>query len=402
MSSAQVRQRALTGLLVYTFFMVCGFAMLMPLVAVHFVSDRGLAAAAVGASLAVRQAVQQGLAVCGGVLADRFGVRPMIGAGVLLRAAGFASLAFADDIGTLTLSLTVSAVGGALFEAPYQAAIAALSTPQTRPRYYATSNWVSGVASTVGPLIGVALLRFDFTWVCAVAAGCFALNFFVVNLLLPPIAAPERPPALSHGLKLVGRDRRFLVFVALMTGYWFVAVQINISFPLIAERLTRSMDSVGIMFALSAALTVAFQYGLVELLGRWLNPPAMLASGLVAMALGAAVTAFAPNFIIFLCGIATFAAGAILTRPSQQTMIADMANPQALGAFLGVSSLSLAIGGGVGNVVGGWLVEPAQQLRWPWLMGTVLLLVGLATSFALRRFAAGRHQPAATASEQRS
>lgn len=394
MPNDKAHRRALTGLLVYTFFMVCGFAMLMPLVAIHFVNDLGLAAAAVGASLAVRQTVQQGLAVFGGVLADRFGVRPMIGTGVLLRAAGFASLAIADDIGTLTISLIVSAIGGALFEAPYQAAIAALSTPQTRPRYYAMSNWVSGVASTIGPLIGVFLLRYDFGWVCAVAAGCFALNFVVATLLLPPIAVPERPPALSRGLELVGRDRRFLVFVALMTGYWFVGVQINISFPLLAERLTQSADSVGIMFALSAALTVVFQYSLVEWLGRRLNPPAMLAGGLAVMAFGAAVTAFAPNFAVFLCGVATFALGAIVTRPSQQTMIANMANPQALGAFLGVSSLSLAIGGGIGNVVGGWLVEPAQQQHWPWLTGTVLLVVGIATSVALRSFATDRRMPA--------
>lgn len=386
MLTDRARRRALAGLLVYTFFMVCGFAMLMPLVAVHFVNDVRLAAAAVGAALAVRQMLQQGLAVFGGVLADRFGVRPMIGAGVLVRAVGFASLAFAGDIATLTFAMALSALGGALFEAPYQAAIAALSTPQTRPRYYAISNWVSGIASTVGPLVGVVLLRFDFGWVCAVAAGCFALNFVVAMLLLPRIDAPERPPALSHGFALVGRDRRFLAFVALMSGYWFVGVQINISFPLLAERLTGSTDSVGVMFALSAGLTVALQYALVNALGRWLAPPAMLACGVAIMTVGAAVAAFAMHFGVFLAGIATFALGAILTRPSQQTMIADMADPRALGTFLGVSSLSLAVGGSVGNIVGGWLAEPARAPHGAWVAGGVFLAVGVATCIALYVF----------------
>lgn len=387
------RRRALIGLLVYTFFMVSGFALLMPLVAIHFVNDLGLAAAAVGAALALRQMLQQGLAVFGGALADRFGLRRMIAAGVLLRAAGFASLAFADDGTSLAFALAVAALGGALFEAPYQAAIAALATAESRPRYYAASNWISGVASTLGPLLGVWLLRFDFAWVCAVAAGCFALNFLVVLVLLPTIAPPARAAATGGSFALVARDRRFLGFVALMTGYWFVAVQINISFPLLAERLTGSADSVGLLFALSAGITVALQYSLVNLLGRWLAPPAMLLAGIATMTAGAAIVAFAADFPVFLAGIAVFALGAVLTRPSQQTLIADMAHAQALGTFLGVSSLSLAIGGGLGNVVGGWLVEPAQWSRWPWLAGSLFLLVGFATCLALRHFARAAPAP---------
>lgn len=386
MLTDRTRRRALAGLLVYTFFMVCGFAMLMPLVAVHFVNDVRLAAAAVGAALAIRQMLQQGLAVFGGMLADRFGVRRMIGAGVLVRAAGFASLAFAGDIATLTCAMALSAIGGALFEAPYQAAIAALSTPQTRARYYAISNWVSGVASAVGPLIGVVLLRFDFGWVCAVAAACFALNFVVAMALLPPIDAPPRTPGPDRGLALVARDHRFLAFVALMTGYWFVGVQINISFPLLAERLTGSADSVGVMFALSAGLTVALQYSLVNAVGRWLQPQAMLVCGVAIMTAGASITAFATQFSVFLVGVATFALGAILTRPSQQTIIADMADPRALGTFLGVSSLSLAVGGGIGNIVGGWLADPARASHGAWLAGGVFLAAGTATCIALTAF----------------
>lgn len=385
------RRRALSGLLVYTFFMVCGFALLMPLVAVHFVNDLGLAATAVGAALALRQVTQQGLAVAGGMLADRFGLRRMISVGVLLRAAGFASLAGADSLPALILALLVSALGGALFEAPYQAAIAALAPAPERPRYYAASNWISGVASTLGPLLGVLLLRLDFAWACLAAAACFVLNFGVVLATLPPLALPPRAPAARDGLRLVWLQQRFLVFVALMSGYWFVAVQISISFPLLAQRLTGSADAVGLLFALNATLTVTLQYLLVQALQRWLRPPALLVCGTLMLTVGAAGVAFAASFFWLLVGVALFALGAILARPSQQTLIAEMADARAPGTFLGISSLSLAIGGGLGNVAGGWLVEPAQWSRWPWLAGCTFLGVGLATSLALYRFGRGRH-----------
>lgn len=385
--SDQVRKRGLNALLVYTFLMVVGFAMLMPLVSVHFVSNAGMAAAVVGGALALRQMTQQGLALAGGMLADRFGVRPMICLGVLLRAAGFASLAFAHDGLTLCVAMVVSALGGALFEAPYQAAIAALTSADTRPRYYALSNWVSGIASTVGPLVGVALLHVDFQMVCLAAAACFALNCGIALWMLPPLASQEAPRPMAHRLGLVARDRPFLWFTGLMMGYWFVAVQINISFPLLAERLSGNQDSVGIMFALSAGLTVLLQYHLLQLAERWLSTRQILVLGVTIIALGAGAIALAHTFAAFLVCVAAFSVGAILVRPTMQNLIASMANPQALGTFLGFSSLSLALGGAIGNVAGGWLVEYAGARHWPQLPWMIFCAVGLASAFGLFRLA---------------
>ncbi|MGO1071049.1 MFS transporter [Lysobacter sp. CA199] len=381
--SEAARKRGLNGLLVYTFFMVTGFAMLMPLVAVHYVNDIGLAAAAVGVALAVRQLTQQGLALVGGVLSDRYGARRMICLGVLLRAAGFASLAFAVDLPLLLAAMVLSALGGAMFEAPYQASIAALTDETSRPRYYALSNWISGVATTLGPLLGVALLRFDFRMVCLVAAACFALNFAIALRLLPRVEMPPQPPPLRHGLELVRRNRAFVRLVALMMLYWFVAVQINISFPLLAQKLSGSVDGVGAMFALSAGITVALQYGLVRWLEKRLSSAQVLVLGVAIMSLAAGAIGVIDDFIGFLMCVAVFSLGALMTRPTQQTLIAGLADPRALGTFLGVSSLSLAVGGGIGNIAGGWLVDLAVARHWPWLPWSVFCAIGLLSATGL-------------------
>ncbi|WP_338849221.1 MFS transporter [Massilia sp. W12] len=381
--SEQERTRGLHALLLYTFLMVTGFAMLMPLVSVHFVSNIGMAAAAVGGALALRQMTQQGLALLGGMLADRFGLRLMICLGVLLRALGFASLAFANNVALLFVAMVISALGGALFEAPYQAAMASLTTESTRARYYALSNWVSGIASTVGPLLGVALLHVNFQMVCLVAAACFALNCGIALWLLPPLKTPPAAaPTASHRLGLVLRDRPFLLLTGLMMGYWFVAVQLNISFPLLAERLGKSQNSVGFMFALSAALTVLLQFHLLKLVERWLSTQQILVLGMSIIALSTGAIALAHTFPAFLLCVAAFSIGAILVRPSMQSLIASMANPQAMGTFLGFSSLSLALGGALGNVTGGWLMDASTQTlpQLPWM---VFCGVGLLSALGL-------------------
>ncbi len=377
------RQRGLRALLCFTFFMVTGFTVVMPLVAVHFVTQLGWAAVTVGLALAVRQVTQQGLALIGGMLTDRIGARRLLCGGVLLRSVGFASLAWVTTIPGLFAALVISALGGALFEVPYQASIAVLTTTDSRPRYYALSNLVSGVATTLGPLLGVWLLRFDFRWVCLSAAACFLATFLIAVLVLPAVQTARPDRAFGAGYALVFRDRRFLTLTVLLMGYWFVAVQINISLPIMVERLTGSTESVGVMFALNAGMTVCLQYPLIRLLEPRLSARAILVAGVLIMALGIGVIGFAHSFPLFLGCVACFAFGALLTRPTQQSLTASMADPQALGTYLGVNSLALAIGGGIGNGMGGWLIDQAAARALPLLPWLVFAAVGLISALGL-------------------
>ncbi|PKP94627.1 MAG: MFS transporter [Alphaproteobacteria bacterium HGW-Alphaproteobacteria-16] len=368
--SDETRRRGLRSLLIYTFFMVIGFTMVMPLVAVHFVDRIGMAAAAVGLALAVRQLAQQGLAIFGGLWSDRAGPRRMIVLGVLLRAVGFGALAFAHDLPSLLLAMIVSALGGALFEAPYQAAITSLTTEENRARYYSLSNTVSGIATTLGPLIGVALLRFDFQAVSLAAGACFAFNALIA-MKLPHIEAGGPDNGFKASFSLVLHDRPFVLMTLLMMAYWFVSVQMNITFPLLVMRLTGSETGIGIMFALSAGMSIVLQYPLVRWLEKHLSTAQILIAGVLIMATGVAAMAFVSSFVPFLVCVAIFSLGAILTRPTQQSIIASMANPAAMGTFLGFSSLALAFGGGIGNVAGGWMFDQATVLgipALPWIV----------------------------------
>ena len=95
-----------------------------------------------GLVLAARQFFQQGLTPFSGVLADRFGAKPLIALGMVVRAVGFAAMAFAGTYGLLMAAAIVSAIGGALFESPRSAAVAALTDESERSSYFAkTESW---------------------------------------------------------------------------------------------------------------------------------------------------------------------------------------------------------------------------------------------------------------------
>ncbi len=120
---SQARSLGKYFLLVDNMLVVLGFFVVFPLISIRFVDQMGWAALMVGIALGLRQFVQQGLGVFGGAIADRFGAKPMIVTGMLLRAAGFATMAIAHEPWLLWFSCFLSGIGGTLFDPPRTALV---------------------------------------------------------------------------------------------------------------------------------------------------------------------------------------------------------------------------------------------------------------------------------------
>ncbi|NJM06977.1 MFS transporter [Candidatus Gracilibacteria bacterium] len=375
--SSQARSRSLLALLATTFLMYGGFFMVIPLVSIHYVDDIGLAAATVGGALAIRQVLQQGMTLGGGILADRWGVRNLIAAGVFIRAIGFVSLAFAETAPLLFVAMILSALGGALFEAPSRAAVAALTTEEDRARYFAISGIVSGVAMTAGPLLGALLLRFSFQAVSLAAAACFLIVFFITLFVLPQVQVAAERQSFTYGIQLAIRDWPFLAFTVMLMGYWFMWVQITISLPLVAREMAGSADAVSILYTVNAGLTALLQYPLLRLSERYISHMATMVVGVTIMALGLGTVALANDFSALLLCVVVFAVGTALATPTQQTVSADLADQRALGSYFGINALALAFGGGLGNFSGGRLIDLSRETGLSALPWTIFCAVGL-------------------------
>ncbi|HEU0116330.1 MAG TPA: hypothetical protein VFQ80_16695 [Thermomicrobiales bacterium] len=70
-------------------------------------------------------------------------------------------------------------------------------------------------------------------------------------------------------------------------------------------------------------------------------------------------------------------------RPNDQTVTAELAHPLALGSYFGVAALSVAVGGGLGNIAGGVLYDLGAQTNHPALPWTVCALIGLTAAVGL-------------------
>ncbi|HMP42873.1 MAG TPA: MFS transporter [Roseiflexaceae bacterium] len=384
--TAAERRRGLIVMLADTFLMWSGFFMVIPLISVHYVDGLGWQAAAIGMVLAIRQVLQQGLSLFGGALADRLGTRGLICIGMAIRTLSFVAMAFADTLPLLWLAAILAALGGAFFESPSSAAVAALTQQADRSRYFAILGVVRGLGLSIGPLAGALLLRVDFSWVAMAAACCFCIAVVITVIFMPDVQVASERRGFTDGIGMALRDRRFMALTLLLMGYWFMWVQLTLALPLEATAVSGTTDAVSWIYVLNSVMSIVLQYPLIRLSERFLRPLPLLALGVALMAAGLgliSLAALSANIGMLLGCVAVFSLGALLATPSQQTVAAELANPAALGSYFGVNALALALGGGIGNYVGGLLYGLGKQLAMPALPWLVFGCVGLSSAIGL-------------------
>jgi DHA1 family multidrug resistance protein-like MFS transporter len=225
--------------------------------------------------------------------------------------------------------------------------------------------------------------------VCLAAAAIYLVSATGTMLLIPPAQRSgeiSRPPGILRTIGWVIHDRTFVVFSAIMTGYYLMGTQLFITVPLESERLTGSTDSLGAIFLVNSVVAVALQFPLVRLATRHLTALQAVAAGTGCLALSLASISLANGFVMLLLSVACISASRVIIEPvvnSSVARIASRAGEGLLASYFGFSALSLAIGGAAGQLLGGWLFDESEArgvAALPWL---ILGAIGLAVTVAL-------------------
>jgi len=370
------QSRAVQVLLVNELTIFLSFYMLYPYLAVYFRETLGFSAWMVGLVLGIRVLSQQGLNVIGGTLADRLGYKPLIIAGLTLRAAGFALFGFVDSLAGTLVAAILTGLAGALF-GPALRAYLATESPGRRAEVFALANLAGQIGALLGPPVGVALLAFSFRLVC-VAAGVIFLGLMLLQFRY----LPRRVDLLAEGPRPVLRDwsevlanRGFLFFAAVMLAYSVLLSQMYLTLPLEARRATGSDMAVGSLFVLSSILAIVGQVHVTAWCEARYRPPEAVALGLALMTVGFAaplVSALAgyvepagrpaPTLASLgptLVAMTFLTLGAMVASPFAMAMVPRFGRDRLIATYFGF----YAMAGGLGSTLGNALVGAALDAQ---------------------------------------
>ncbi|WBM69233.1 multidrug efflux MFS transporter MdtH [Buttiauxella sp. WJP83] len=380
---AQARSLGKYFLLLDNMLVVLGFFVVFPLISIRFVDQMGWAALMVGIALGLRQLTQQGLGIFGGAIADRFGAKPMIVTGMLLRAVGFATMGIAHEPWLLWVSCFISGVGGTLFDPPRAALVVKLVRPHQRGRFFSILMMQDSAGAVIGALLGSWLLQYDFRLVCGAGAVMFVICAIVNAWLLPAYKLSTIRTPMLEGMGRVLRDRRFVTYVLTLAGYYMLAVQVMLMLPIMVNEIAGTPAAVKWMYAIEAALSLTLLYPIARWSEKRFRLEQRLMAGLFLMTLAMLPIGLTNNLQQLFTLICVFYIGSIIAEPARETLGASLADSRARGSYMGFSRLGLAIGGALGYAGGGWLYDAGKTINQPELPWMMLGIIGVITLIAL-------------------
>lgn len=370
-------------LLLDNMLVVLGFFVVFPLISIHFVEQLGWPGLVVGFALGLRQIFQQGLGIFGGAIADRFGAKPTIVLGMLLRAVGFALMAMATVPWILWLSCILSALGGTLFDPPRTALVIKLTKPHERGRFYSLLLMQDSAGAVLGALLGGWLLLYDFQFVCWTGTTIFIIAAISNAWLLPAYRISTSRTPIRIGMSKVFRDQCFIKYILTLTGYFILFVQVMLMFPIVVNEITGSPTAIKWMYAIEAIISLTLLYPIARWSEKHFRLEQRLMTGLLLMSMAMLPIGFTHSPTLLFALISLFYLGTITAEPAREALSASLADPHARGSYMGFSRLGHALGGAIGYIGGGWLYDIGYQWDLPALPWQLLSIIGLLTLWAL-------------------
>jgi len=384
-----------------------GLSLVMSFLAIYTVETRGYPAWAYGLIALVANLGQSLSNAWAGMLSDRIGRRPLITTSLFVRA-GFIAL-----LGTLvSLDAPLWAIGSTMvitatlrgcFEPVAYALVADVAGDDQRVAAFGIQRMGTNLGWAIGPALGgVLTLVMPYGHVFYLAAVGIVIAAVVTLGVEDPVRrATHATPAkddLRSALRAGLADR---VLRMMLLGTFLCALletQMFSTFSIyMTDKLSLKTADVGLLYACNGLGVLVLQVPALAVIRRF-GIRTMLPWSSLFDALGFALVGLAAGFAGGLASIMVLTCAEVLFDPSQQTAIAEIADPAHRGRTYGVVGFASMVGIAFAPLLGGVLLDTIGDHHiWMWLAiagiggGQTLCFV----AFVRRRPASRRGTPAA-------
>lgn len=366
-----------------------GFVMILPLFARRFESF-GAGVEALGVSAMAYALTSTFAAPFIGMLADRFGRRPIILLSLSAYVLAFSGYLFAASAWLLIMLRGLAGVFTAGLVPAITSSVGDLASENRRAQWIGIVNGGASAGWIIGPLFGGLLYdRFGyavpFATAIAMAVGALLLAVFLIPETYTPAAHPSHPhSAWTHGLQALPAQPTFFLLLLITFGVMFAWAFIEPQFMFyVYDNLSWTSAQLGLVMSTYGVAFMSGEFALGQLSDRLGRKPvlvlglALFSAQFVGLVIFRDVAWIVVSFI--LAGL-----GNALYDPALSAHILDITPPEHKARIMGIKSTV----GSLGNLLGPALVVLFTPFVGPQVVflisaGLVSMLT-LASAFALR------------------
>jgi len=344
-----------------------GLSLVMSFLAIYVVETRGYPAWVYGL-IALAANLSQSLSnAWAGNLSDRIGRRPLITTSLFVRSAFVAVLGtqvmLDAPLWSLAVNIVVTSTLRGCFEPVAYALVADVATDDQRVAAFGIQRMGTNLGWAIGPALGgVLTLVMPYGAVFYIAAASLLIAGVVTLGVVDPVhrihaPAADRDGALRSALRAGLADR---VMRMLLLGTFLCSLMETQMFSTLAVYLTSKLAltkaNVGMLYTINGAGVLLLQFPALALIRRFgirlMLPWSSLFDtlGFVLIGLTAGFGGAALAMMVLTCA-------EVLFDPSQQTAIAEAADPAHRGRAYGVVGFAAMIGVAFAPLLGGLLLD---------------------------------------------
>jgi proton-dependent oligopeptide transporter, POT family len=360
-----------------------GVRAILPLYMVYAVAQggMGLTYSQKGLIYSIWAIVQCLVPMISGGFTDQYGYKKSLYVAYCINILGYLGFAFATGFWGALGAACLVGLGTAIFKPPVQGTIAKASTEENSSIAWGIFYWMVNVGGFLAPMLA-ALLRgetnFKLVFLCA--AGVTAFNFIPTLFFYkePEKVGPGKyksPAQTFLDTMATLKDKNFLVFLGIFSGFWFMFMQLWDLLPNFIDEWVTSRDIAGMVGAMNqgwvlasgnvkpeilinidSAAIIALMLVVAWMTGK-VHPMVALIGGMVVSVvafIGAGI--FTTGLMVSLA-IFVFAIGEMMCSPKFSEYIGLTAPPEKKAVYMGYSNIPFAVGWGLGNLLSGPLYE---------------------------------------------
>src|SRR5271167_4734637 len=325
-----------------------------------------------------------------GYLADRFGPRRLLITALCLGGFAIASIGLADSYAWLLVATGLLGIANAIYHPADYAILSARIAPSHIGRAFSVHTFAGMLGGAIAPAAMLVLATTTGIRTALIVAG------LVGPLVALPVAwarrtlesGPQAARAVAHRRAVESQPRR-TVFTPAILGLTVFFVLLSLSSSGITNfSVVAVMSAYGLPFsaanlALSAYLT-ASAFGVLGggfVADRTRRHAQVAAAGFAVNAviiLLIGTIGFGPLVLVAAMGIAGFLSGMIM--PSRDMLVRAAAPAGAVGRAFGIVSMGLSIGGMIGPMLFGWIMDRGAP---HWVFGASVVFMVLTVALAL-------------------
>jgi len=335
-----------------------GFVLIF--LAVYLTRERGFSDIQAGLVVGLWSAGGAAGTMAGGVLADRWGRRPTLLLAHIGAAAMMLTLGLARDYWAIAAAALVLGMFAEAARPAFGAMMVDVVPDRDRIRAFSLNYWAINVGFAAAAILGGFAAHLDYLLLFCVDATTTlvtaAIIFVKVRETRPAVApGPAAGGTVAGGgLGLVLRDRVFLLFAAVNVLTAMMFLQHVSMLPIAMTDDGHSSSTFGWVISLNGVLIVLGQLFIPRLIAGH-GRSRVLAVGVLVQGIGFGLTAFAGSAWFYAVTVLVWTLGEMVHSPSTATTLAELAPASVRGRYQGVFSLSWAVAGFTGPLVGGFV-----------------------------------------------